>query len=82
MKTNKVISSFPVHGSGGDMVLFFRAKGTKYYSRSYGYDLVADDDAYIIQWGGHPEQDTGYHASEFTNKNDALKYFASLKNRT
>lgn len=76
---NKVIATYPVHGSGGDMVLFFRAKGTEYFSRSYGYDIVAEDDAFIIQWEGFPEVDSGYHTLEFASEEEALTAYERME---
>lgn len=73
-----IIDQVYVHGSMGWKNLFFRPKGTIYYSKPYEDDMEAEEDLYIIQWEGNPEYDSGYHSLEFYNIEDAIEAFEKI----
>lgn len=63
-KENRFIRSDYVPGSGGHRRMFARKKGTAVEQRQ-GDGYVAGEDEIIIQWGGTPHYDSGYHAHYF-----------------
>ena len=73
----EVLASKYINGSGGCRNLFFRAKGTEYFSRGDDYPQTATDDIYVIQWEGYPDYDSGYASYEYVSYDTAIESFDS-----
>ena len=71
----EIIGSRYVEGSDGHMRLFTRPAGTRVEVAGMpDFFYTQEKDAFIVQFGGFPEYDSGYAAHEFDSEADAWAY--------
>lgn len=80
VEINRIIESKRIESSGGSRNLFYRAAGTEVQVHNApNFNYIQRENAYVIQWEGNPEYDSGYSEYIFKTLNEARACFNSFE---